>query len=92
MPDGMVGQAQWSQFLQAVVTPRFPEGFTVWQASGQWRSSDGSIVREPSYVLQLIHAEDEARDKAISEIMSEYKTQFRQEAVLKTRSPVCVSL
>ena len=32
-----------------IVTPRFPRG-SVWQASGQWRSASGEVIREP-YVV-----------------------------------------
>lgn len=33
---GMVSDADWTAFLAEVVTPRFPEGLTVWRAEGQW--------------------------------------------------------
>jgi hypothetical protein len=43
-PDGIVSPEEWAAFLSAVVTPRFPQGLTVWQASGQWRTGDRTIV------------------------------------------------
>jgi hypothetical protein len=90
-PDGMVAAADWSRFLEEWVTPRFPEGLTVWQASGQWRGADGKIVEEPSRVLNLVHSGDDADERKVNEISSEYKRQFQQEAVLRTRGNVCVS-
>ena len=36
-PDGLVSPEEWSGFLGTTITPRFPEGLTVFQASGQWR-------------------------------------------------------
>ena len=36
----------WSQFLATEVTPRFADGLTVFDANGQWRSSDGQVYRE----------------------------------------------
>ena len=47
-PSGPVSPQEWTSFLAESVTPRFPQGLTVWQASGQWRGNDGAIVREPS--------------------------------------------
>ena len=91
-PTGVVTPAEWTDFLGDVVTPRFPQGLTVWQASGQWRGADGAIVREPSFVLSLIHPADEASEAAIRAIIGEYKARFRQEAVLRVRSQACVSL
>jgi Protein of unknown function (DUF3574) len=91
-PDGVVDAAEWTRFLQQSVTPRFPEGLTVWQASGQWRGADGKIVEEPSHVLNLVHAGDAASERKVEEIAVEYKSRFRQEAVLRTRTAVCASL
>ena len=90
-PDGTVAPAEWSRFLDEWVTPRFPEGLTVWQASGQWRGADGRIVEEPSRVLNLIHAGATEDERKVDEISSEYKRRFQQEAVLRTRGTVCVS-
>lgn len=90
-PDGVVSAEQWSQFLAAKVTPRFPQGLSVWPASGQWRSADGSIVREESYALNLLHPDDAPSEAAIRAIVDEYKARFRQEAVLRVRSRGCAS-
>lgn len=90
-PDGAVTSAQWTQFLGEVVTPRFPQGLTVWPASGQWKSTDGSITREASYALNLLHADDAANEAAIRAIVDDYRTRFRQEAVLRVKSRACAS-
>ena len=91
MPGGTVSDEEWAAFLRDVVTPRFPQGLTSWPASGQWRSGDGSLSREASHVLNLVHADDDATERAIQAIVSEYKEQFRQEAVLRVKTPACVS-
>ena len=81
MPAGTVSDEEWAAFLRDVVTPRFPQGLTSWPASGQWRTGDGNLAREASHVLNLVHADDEATERAIQAIVSEYKEQFRQEAI-----------
>jgi hypothetical protein len=90
-PDGVVSAEDWARFLEATVTPRFPQGLTSSRASGQWRDADGEIVREDSHVLQLLHPDDIAAEKAILELIEAYKTQFQQQAVLRIRSHTCAS-
>lgn len=90
-PGSAVTTAEWSDFLRGVVTPRFPEGFTVWQASGQWKSVDGMIARETSYVLNLVHPETEPAEAAVRAVVSAYKSRFRQEAVLRVKGYACAS-
>ena len=90
-PNGAVTADEWTAFLETTVTPRFPQGLTVSQASGQWRGAEGSIVRESSHVLQLVHPDDASSEKSVAEIIAAYKTQFQQEAVLRVKANTCVS-
>src|SRR5215203_4392269 len=43
-----ITEDEWKIFLADVVTPRFPDGFTVLTGYGQFRDSGGKIVRENS--------------------------------------------
>ena len=90
-PQGVVSGEEWSQFLRASVTPRFPQGLTVWPAAGQWKGADGAIVREDSFLLSLLHPDDEASEAAVRAITADYKSRFQQEAVLRVKSRACVS-
>jgi len=90
-PDGVVSAEAWNGFLRAVVTPSFPHGLTTWDAFGQWRSNDGTLTREASHVLNLVHPDDTASESAIRTIVDEYKKQFRQEAVLRVTANACIS-
>ena len=92
MPGGVVSDEDWSSFLRDVVTPRFPAGLTAWPASGQWRSEDGSLTHESSFVVTLVHLPGSSADADVRAIVAEYKQRFRQEAVLRVRSPGCTSL
>lgn len=89
---GNVTETEWSEFLRTVVTPRFPAGLTVWPAAGQWRGNNGEVVRESSYVLNLLHAPDAKTEADVVAIVSEYKQRFEQEAVLRVRSAACMTL
>ena len=88
---GAVSAEEWAGFLSNFVTPRFPNGLTVSQAAGQWRSNNGELIRENSYVLKLVHANDSLSDTAIQEIADEYKAKYRQQVVLRVKSQVCIS-
>lgn len=41
-PKGSVTELEWQIFLRDEVTRRFPDGLTVWEAEGQWRTPAGS--------------------------------------------------
>jgi hypothetical protein len=83
-----VSDSAWSVFLREVVTPRFPAGLSLYGAEGQWREGDGRIVREASFVLEVVHPAGPAADADLREIAEEYKRRFRQEAVMRVTQPV----
>jgi hypothetical protein len=83
--------ARWRQFLAREVTPRFPDGLTVYETTGQWRDVQRNvIVREKSRVLRIIVPADTAQDK-IAAVAEAYKKQFRQKSVGIVTRPACVS-
>jgi uncharacterized protein DUF3574 len=90
-PTGVVTAEEWAEFLRGTVTPRFPQGLTVSQASGEWRGADGALVHESSYLLHLVHAGDASSEKNVAELVSVYKERFQQEAVLRVKVGACVS-
>jgi len=79
---GAVTQADIDQFIEEVVTPRFPDGFTVWRAKGQWRGGN-----EETLVIEILHPYDARFDRAVEEIADEYRTRFKQEAVMRVSIP-----
>lgn len=85
-PDGsIVSDADWKSFLAETVTPRFPDGFTILGASGQYREKSGRIISEPSQVLIFLYPEKtkkESRAK-IEEIRTAYIKRFDQESVMR---------
>jgi hypothetical protein len=89
--SGSVTEGQWRDFLRNQVTPRFPQGLTVWEANGQWRRSDGRISRERSKVLLLVHAESPEVQAALTAIIENYKREFQQESVLWETAQVCAA-
>jgi hypothetical protein len=90
-PEGPVDDTQWEAFVEAVVTPRFPAGLTIVEATGQWQGRDKRVNRESSRVVEIIHPDSRGAARRIAEIASEYKVRYRQESVLiaRTRIEVC---
>ena len=90
-PDGgQVEELQWRDFLIREVTPRFPDGFTVLDGYGQWRSGDIRIIAERSKVLIVVHPSTDEDAKALGEIKSAYIKRFHQESVFHTDQDVRV--
>ena len=92
-PGPDVTDAQFQSFVRRVVTPRFPDGLTQYDALGQFRDSSGRIVRERSKVIILLYPEDDAGSSSVrvEQIRDLYETAFDQESVLRADSLDLVS-
>lgn len=87
-----VSEAAWRRFVAREVTPRFPNGLTIIDASGEWRSRGrGAIVREPSKLIEIVlpgRGDDQNR---LDAIVAAFKQQFRQVSVGVIVQSACVS-
>jgi len=84
--DGtQVSEEEWSEFLDEVVTPKFPDGLTVLDGKGQYRLENGTIVKENSKVLVLLYTPKTrvVNNAKIEQIRNEYKKMFKQESVMR---------
>jgi len=86
---GRVSDVEWRRFLTEEVTPRYPDGFTVLDAAGQWRDPMGTIISEQSRNLVVIVRDPASELPKITAIRDTYKTRFRQDAVLFVQSQIC---
>ncbi|HEX5281234.1 MAG TPA: DUF3574 domain-containing protein [Micropepsaceae bacterium] len=86
---GMVSAAQWQEFVDTEVTPRFPDGFSVLTTTGQWRRPDGAVARETGHELVILFAPAAATGQKLAGIRAAYKQQFMQDSVLLAESPAC---
>jgi Protein of unknown function (DUF3574) len=90
-PKGSVSELEWQMFLRDEVTRRFPEGLTVWEAEGQWRTAAGSIDHEQSKVLLLVHSDTTAARQSVQAVIEAYRKTFEQQSVLWESARVCVA-
>ena len=88
---GSVTELEWQMFLRDEVTKRFPDGLTVWEAEGQWRTPAGSIDHEQSKVLLLVHPDTAAARQAVQAVIEAYRKTFEQQSVLWENARVCVA-
>jgi hypothetical protein len=87
-PDGSnVSDEQWQQFLREVVTPRFPDGLTIVDATGQYRDAKGSLVKEDSKILIIWRPTTAEEDRKLDDIRRVYRERFNQESVLRIDQP-----
>ena len=86
-----VSDAEWGNFLDEEVTPRFPDGLTVLRGYGQWRNSEGVIAKEGSIVLVILYFPSEESETKIEDVRAAYKDRFNQESVMRVDSANCVS-
>lgn len=86
---GRVSDEEWRRFLTEEVTPRYPDGFTVLNAAGQWRDPMGRIISEDSRDLVVIVRDAAAELPKVTAIRDTYKMRFNQDAVLFVQSQIC---
>lgn len=84
-PD--ITDAEFEGFVEREIAPRFPQGFTLLDASGRWKGG-----REPSRMLIVVHADAPDAARLLQEIAARYRTQFGQEAVLQVDARVAATL
>lgn len=99
----LVSEADFEAFLNEVVTPRFPSGFTVIDMSGRYRSpSTGAMVQEPGKLLMIAldGASDRSSDRPkkwpadwirVREVADAYRARFSQESVGLMSRTVCLA-
>ena len=87
-----ISEAQWRAFLDKQVTPRFPDGLTVFDAYGQWLFRG---AREPNRlgtkVLVILHEDTPQRTADIEAIRLAWKQATGHQSVLWSRHAVDVS-
>jgi len=88
---GKVSDDDWKTFVREVVTPKFKDGLTIFEANGQWLDPRGDLVREHVMVVEVAHAPSAAIDADIRAIADEYKKRFKQDAVLRVTVPANIA-
>lgn len=88
-PD--VTDAQFRDFMDNELTPRFPDGLTVMDGGGQWRGDENRLIREAAKVVMIVLTDRPDNERRIDAARAAYKQRFAQESVLLVTQPACVS-
>lgn len=87
-----VTQAEWNAFLHNTVTPSFPSGLSVLEASGQWQDREtGRIVQEPSRLVYIITSLTPDLAQTLNTVRGAYAKRFKQQSVGLVIKPICAS-
>ena len=81
---GEVSEDAWQRFCDKHVSAAFPDGYTVLDATGYWRSGTDAAAKERAKVI-LIVAPADAREKVLS-VARQFQKEFSQEFVLISSS------
>jgi hypothetical protein len=87
-----VTEAEWRGFLDDTVTPAFPDGLTVLDGFGQWRSPQGRGASSASKVLVLVlpGADAATARSRMQPVEDGWKRRFRQQSVMTLYRGACV--
>ncbi len=87
-----LSEAEWADFTRTQITPRFPDGFTVIDAQGQWLNpATHTIGAEASKMVRIAAASGPDTAARIRAVAEAYRTQFHQLAVGVSSAPVCAA-
>ncbi len=79
---GFVTEALWEKFLREVITTNFPDGYTVFDGVGGWRTAEpGGTARDPTKILLVAAKRSPELPGRLSAVMDAYKVRFRQQSV-----------
>ena len=91
-PEQGISEAEWRDFLDKEVTPRFPDGLSVIDVYGQWQGKNQTAPERLRSKLLIIDYPDNAQDRAkIDAIRSAWKLRTHDQSVLKVTEPADVS-
>ena len=77
-----LGDAEWAEFAARVVTPNFPDGFTVSDGDGQWQNpATHEVTRQPTKIVLVAAPPTPDFGARLSRVIDAYKTRFHQQSV-----------
>jgi hypothetical protein len=89
---GALSEAEWARFAAEIITPNFPDGFTVTEGNGQWQNpATGRIGREPTKILVVAARRTADLAPRLTTVIDAYKVRFHQQSVGVITRDSCAS-
>jgi hypothetical protein len=74
--------AEWAEFAGQIITPNFPDGFTVFDGEGQWRNPQtGHIGGGRTKILLVAAKREPDLARRLMAVIDAYKTRFQHQSV-----------
>jgi hypothetical protein len=87
---GVVSRRAWHDFVADTLTPALPDGFTVYDATGQYLDpASGAIGHEATEVVEVAGGDSAAFRQRIEAVSEAYRRRFQQGAVGVVSSSAC---
>ena len=87
-----VTEAEWARFASHDLAARFPDGFTVLDANGQWlNTATHHTAHEASKLVQIITPGSPDLAQRVQAVVDAYKARFRQDSVGVVVGPRCAA-
>jgi hypothetical protein len=81
---GRVSAEQWKNFNDSIIAPRFPEGYTEYDAMGKWLdTATKETIAERTKVVTFIGKKSKRREALVDSVIQAYIHQYKQQAVLR---------
>lgn len=85
---GVVSKEKFEGFLEEVLTREFPKGLTAFDSYGQMQHDDGSLEKQTTKVVLLVHGNSAAEKEAVKRVIDSYRSRFGAPQVMCTTSPI----
>lgn len=91
-PEQGVSEAEWRNFLDREVTPRFPDGLSVLDVYGQWQGKSQTAPEHLRSKVLIIDYPDTAENRAkVEAIRAAWKQKTGDQSVMRVTEPADVS-
>ena len=87
-----LSDAEWSEFAATVIATSFPDGFTTFDADGQWRNPrTNHVAREHTKILLVVTTRSADLGARLETVMAAYRKLFDQVSVGLITEDACAA-
>jgi hypothetical protein len=88
---GAISDADWRQFVEAEVAPRFPDGLAAADVYGQRRDPTAHFAPEPSQAVMVVLTGAPNEGQKLDLVRNAYAARFHRDSVLQLEPRACIA-